>query len=43
VLVTAGWAINLAVAEYVIRRPSHRSDRTSAGLGRPGTGDALTA
>ena len=43
VLMTAGWAINLAVAEYVIRRPSHRSDRTSAGLGRPGTGDALTA
>ena len=34
VLMTAAWVINLAVAEYVIRRrPSHRSRRTSAGLG----------
>jgi hypothetical protein len=44
VLMTAGWVINLAVAEYVIRRrPGHRSNRTSAGLGRPGTADALVA
>ena len=44
VLMTAGWVINLAVAEYVIRRrPAHRSNRTSAGLGRPGTADALVA
>jgi hypothetical protein len=33
VLMTAAWVINLAVAEYVIRRrPAHRSNRTSAGL-----------
>ena len=42
VLMTAGWVINLAVAEYVIRRrPARRSNRTSAGLGRPVTADAL--
>src|SRR5947209_17184293 len=43
VLMTAGWVINLAAAEYVIRRPAHRSNRTSAGLGRPRTADALAA
>ena len=44
VLMTAGWVSNLAVAEYIIRRrPAHRSNRTSAGLGRPGTAGALTA
>ena len=42
VLMTAGWVINLAVAEYIIRRGrAHRSNRTSAGLRRPGTADAL--
>jgi len=42
VLMTAGWVVNLAVAEYVIRRrPTHRSNRTSAGLRRSGTADAL--
>ena len=41
VLMTAGWVINVAVAEYVIRRPARRSNRTSAGLGRSGTADAL--
>src|SRR5438874_4701279 len=41
-LMTPGWVINLAVAEYVIRRrPTHRSNRTSAGLRRSGTADAL--
>jgi uncharacterized membrane protein len=36
VLMTAAWVINLAVAEYVIRRRhDHRSSRTPAGLGRP--------
>src|SRR5438445_810223 len=44
VLMTAGWVINLAVAEYVIRRrPAHRSNRTPAGLGRPATAAALQA
>ncbi|MDQ6673679.1 MAG: DUF2306 domain-containing protein [Chloroflexota bacterium] len=44
VLMTAGWVINLAMAEYIIRRrPVHQSNRTSAGLGRPGTVDALAA
>jgi uncharacterized membrane protein len=44
VLMTAAWVINLAVAEYVIRRrPTRRSKRTSAGLGRPATADALAA
>src|SRR5712692_7150822 len=43
VLMTASWVINVAVAEYVIRRPAHRSNRTSAGLGRSGTADALAA
>ena len=42
VLMTAGWVINLVVAEYVIRRrPARRSNRTSMGLGRPRTADAL--
>ena len=42
VLMTAAWVINLAVAEYVIRRRSaHRSNRTTAGLRRSGTADAL--
>jgi uncharacterized membrane protein len=42
VLMTAAWVINLAVAEYVIRRrPAHRSNRTSAGLRRSATADAL--
>jgi len=41
-LMTAGWVINLGVAEYVIRRrPARRSNRTSAGLSRPRTADAL--
>jgi uncharacterized membrane protein len=36
VLMTAGWVINLAAAEYIIhRRPGHRSNRTSAGWGSP--------
>ena len=42
VLMTAGWVINLAVAEYVIRRRrGQRPDRTSAGLRRPLSADAL--
>src|SRR5438128_8266623 len=42
VLMTAAWVINLAVAEYVIRRrPSHRSSSTSAGLSRRVTAGAL--
>jgi Predicted membrane protein (DUF2306) len=41
VLMTAGWVINLGVAEYVIRRRGQRRTRTSAGLGRPGTAHAL--
>jgi len=42
VLMTAGWVINLAVAEYVIRRRhAQRSNRTSAGLRRLATADAL--
>ena len=42
VLMTAGWVINLGVAEYVIRRrPTHRSNRTSSGLSRSATADAL--
>jgi len=44
VLMTAAWVINLGVAEYVIRRrPVRRSNRTSAGFGRPATADALAA
>ena len=44
VLMTAGWVINLAVAEYVIRqRPGHRSNRTPTGLGPSRTVDALVA
>ena len=42
VLMTAGWVINLGVAEYVIRRrPTHRSTHTSAGSPRPGQAEAL--
>jgi uncharacterized membrane protein len=41
VLMTAGWVINVAVAEYVIRRSARRSGRTSAGLRQPGTAAAL--
>ena len=42
VLMTAAWVLNLAVAEFVIRRrPGQRSNRTSAGLGRPVTAGAL--
>ncbi len=37
-----GWVINLAAAEYIIRRrPGHRSNRTSAGLRQPRAVDAL--
>src|ERR671939_284911 len=36
VLMTAGWVINLAVAEYVIRRRGQRPRRTSPGVGRAG-------
>jgi uncharacterized membrane protein len=43
VLMTAGWVINLAVAEYVIRRRVQRPNRRSAGLGRSATSDALVA
>jgi uncharacterized membrane protein len=44
VLMTAGWVINLGVAEYIIRRrPARPSNRTSAGLSRPATADALAA
>ncbi|MDQ6670422.1 MAG: DUF2306 domain-containing protein [Chloroflexota bacterium] len=43
-LMTAGWVINLAVAEYVIRRrPTRRFNRPCAGLGRPATADAPAA
>jgi uncharacterized membrane protein len=42
VLMTAGWVINLAVAEYVIRRRrSHWSNSTSSGFGRRVTAGAL--
>jgi uncharacterized membrane protein len=43
VLMTAAWVINMAVAEYVIRRPAHRSNRTFNGLRRSGTPDVLAA
>jgi hypothetical protein len=44
VLMTAAWAINLGVAEYVIRRrPTGRSKRTSTGLGRSGNAVPLVA
>src|SRR4030081_903303 len=44
VLLTAGWVVHLPVAEYVIRRRlSHRSNRTSAGLGRSRTANARLA
>jgi uncharacterized membrane protein len=44
VLMTAGWAINLAVAEYIIRRrPGRRPNPRSAGVRRPGTADAVAA
>jgi uncharacterized membrane protein len=42
VLMTAGWVINLAVAEYVIRRRRTRGPRRPAiGVGRSATADAL--
>ena len=41
VLMAAGWMINLAVAEYVIRRRGQRPTRASAGMGRATTADAL--
>ncbi len=40
VLMTASWVINVAVAEYVIRRSTRRSGRTSAGLGQPASPSA---
>ena len=43
VLMTAGWAINLGVAEYVIRRRGQRPGRTSPGLGRSGAAEAVAA
>ena len=43
VLMTAAWVINVTVAEYAIRRPAHRSNRTSARLARPGTADPAVA
>jgi uncharacterized membrane protein len=43
VLMTAAWVINIAVAEYVIRRPAHRSNRTFNGLRRSGTPDVFAA
>jgi uncharacterized membrane protein len=44
VLMTAGWVINLGVAEYVIRRRrGQRSHRTSAGVGRSVSADAQSA
>jgi uncharacterized membrane protein len=43
-LMTAGWIINLGVAEYIIRRrPTHRPNRTAAGMGHPRVMDALVA
>ena len=39
VLMTAGWVINLAVAEYLIRRRVQRPNRRSAGLGGSATTD----
>lgn len=42
VLMTAGWVINLAVAEYIMRwRPGHGSNRAAARLGQPRAVDAL--
>jgi hypothetical protein len=44
VLMTAGWVINLGVAEYVIRRRrGRRPHRTSAGVGRSAAADARSA
>jgi hypothetical protein len=43
VLMTAGWVINLGVAEYVIRRRGQRPKRTPAGVGRSVTADAGAA
>jgi len=43
VLMTAAWVINLAVAEYVIRRRVQRPHRRSAGLGRSTATEALAA
>jgi hypothetical protein len=42
-LMTAGWAINLAAAEYIIRQRLQRPNHGPAGLGRPATTDALVA
>ncbi len=43
-LMTTGWIINLGVAEYIIRqRPTHRPNRTAAGMGHPRVMDALVA
>jgi hypothetical protein len=44
VLMTAAWVINLAVAEYVIRRRSApRTTRTSSGVSRTETAGARAA
>jgi len=44
VLMAAGWVINLAAAEYVIRRrPGHPSNRAAPGLGRSRAVDALAS
>jgi hypothetical protein len=43
VLMTAGWVINLGVAEYVIRRRGQRPRRTSPGVGRSGVAEAVAA
>ena len=43
VLMTAGWVINLGVAEYIIRRRGQRVRRTSPTMGRSGTAEAVTA
>jgi uncharacterized membrane protein len=41
-LMTAGWIINLGVAEYIIRRRrTYRPNRTPAGMGQPRVMDAL--
>jgi uncharacterized membrane protein len=43
VLMTAGWVINLAVAEYVIWRRGQRPRLTSPGVGRSGVAGAVAA
>ncbi len=44
VLMTAAWVINLAAAEYIIRRrPTRGSNRTPTGLGRSGNPVPLAA